>query len=425
MGIIKDIFLMGDSTSDTEEAKRLQKQIAILEQEYEEKLNPAQPEIADDQLGTTQNTSRYTSNHIRAYNTLEVINRGVNLIADAAGDFTFDVKERLPGLQPIVQNVREKRIITLLNHKSNKYTSASEFKRQIVTELLLEGNAFVYFDGAEIFLLPSINVEIVPDKKEFIKLYRYENTDFKPNEIIHIRENSADSIYRGASRLNSCVESINILNNMNTYQKNFFKNNTILGVVLKTPDMLNDKMKRRKVLEWMRDYNPTSGGRKPLILDGGFEIEDLSKYSFKELDFAESIKNQERKILEALGVPPILLDSGNNANNTPNTKLLYTNTVLPIVNKIASSFEIFFGFDLKPVTADIMALRPDLREQANYYSTLVNAGIMTRNEAREALRLAEYTGDSAVADSLILPANIAGSAQNSGVGGRPTEDNEE
>jgi HK97 family phage portal protein len=409
---------------DKEETTKLQETIAKLEIEYEEKLNPAQEEIADDQLGSTQNTSRYTSSHIKSYNTLEVVNRGVNVITDAVGEFNFDAKGKIANVTPIVSHVRAERLLNLLNYRANKYTSASEFKRQIAMELILEGNAFIYFDGAELYILPSINVEIVPDKKDFIKKYIYDNTDFSPKEIIHIRENSADSIYRGATGLSSAVESINILQNMNSYQKNFFKNNTILGVVLKTPDMLSNKLKQRKVLEWMRDYNPTQGGRRPLILDGGYEIEDLSKYSFKELDFAESILTQERKILEALGVPPILLDSGNNANISPNLKLLYTNTVLPIVQRIVTSFELYFGIDLKPVTADIMALRPDLREQSNYYSTLVNAGIMTRNEAREVLRLEKYD-DPKIGDTLILPANIAGSAANSSVGGRPTEDNED
>ena len=49
---------------------------------------------------------------------------------------------------------------------------------------------------------------------------------------------------------------------------------------------------------------------------------------------------------------------------------------------------------------------------------------MTRNEAREKLRLEKYS-DAEIGDALILPANIAGSALDSNVGGKPAEDNEE
>jgi HK97 family phage portal protein len=410
---------------EADEAREINKQIVALELELEEKLNPAQESIVQDQGSESQYTSRYTRNHINAYNTLEVVNRGVNIIADAVGEFTFDIKDKIPGLTPVIPYMRPARLNTLINFKSSQYIASSELKRQITVDLLLEGNAFIYFDGQELYSLPAINVEIIPDTRNYIKEYIYDDTHFKPEEIIHIRENAADSIFRGVSRLTSAVDSIAILQKMNTYQFNFFKNNTILGVVLTIPDMLSNKLKNRKVLEWMRDYNPTQGGRKPLILDGGMKIEDLSKYSFKDLDFGNSILTQEQKILEALGVPPILLNSGNNANIAPNQKLLYTNTVLPIVQRIATSLELYFGYDLKPVIADVIALRPELKDEASYYSVLVNAGIMTRNEAREKLRLEPYTGDPKVGDALILPANVAGSAQDPGVGGRPTEDTEE
>jgi len=420
-------WFFGKSAEEVEadEAKAINDKIVTLEMELDEKLNPAQESIADDQGPDSQYTSRYTRNHIDAYNTLEVVNRGVNIIADAVSEFTFDVKDRIPGLTPVAQFNRASRLDTLLNFKSSQYIAASEFRRQLTVDLLLEGNAFVYYDGVELYILPAINVEIIPDSRNFIKEYIYDDTKFKPNEIIHIRENAADSIFRGTSRLRSATDSINILQKMNTYQFNFFKNNTILGVVLTTPDMLSSKLKNRKVLEWMRDYNPTQGGRKPLILDGGMKIEDLSKYSFKDLDFANSILTQEQKILEALGVPQILLNSGNNANISPNLKLMYTNTVLPIVTRIVTSFELYFGFDLKPVIADVIALRPELKDEAAYYTSLVNAGIMTRNEAREKLRLEKFTGEDGMADELILPANIAGSAQDSNVGGRPAGNNEE
>ena len=98
------------------------------------------------------------------------------------------------------------------------------------------------------------------------------------------------------------------------------------------------------------------------------------------------LHNNEKIILKALGIPPILMDSGNNANIRPNHRLYYLETILPIVNKIAYAFERYFGFKLDENVSGIPALQPELRDQASYYATLVNTGIMTPNEAREALR---------------------------------------
>jgi len=406
---------------DISEAQ-LETEINKLELQLEEKNNPAQEEIANDQAGDTTYTSINTRAHVTSYKTIEVVNRGTTLLVDGASEFKIDVGEKV-FTEDTVSYMRPERLNKLLNFRPNKYQSSEDFKRNVYMDLVLEGNAFIYFDGAWLYNLPAIHVEIIPDKKTFIAKYKYDNQEFNPKDIIHIRENSASSLYRGASRLESAVSSISILNRMNKYQDNFFKNNTILGVVLKTPNILSEKIKNRKILQWMRDYNPTSGGRKPIILDGDYDIEDLAKYNFKELDFAESIKTQETKILEALGVPPILLVSGNNANITPNLKLFYIMSVLPMVNKLVAAFELHFGFDLKPVTQDILALRPELKDLSQYLTALVNAGIMTRNEAREILRLEK--SDEEHADKLTLPANIAGSAVDPSLGGREPENNDE
>jgi hypothetical protein len=162
-----------------------------------------------------------------------------------------------------------------------------------------------------------------------------------------------------------------------------------------------------------------------MLLDGDFKLEPLSKFNFKELDFSESIILQEDAILKALGVPPVLLSAGNNANLNPNLRMFYLNTVMPLVGKVTEGFERYFGYDMKPITQDVLALQPELREIASFHSTLVNAGIITRNESREKLRFPEH--DAEIADDLILPANIAGSAVNPDEGGAPVanEDGDE
>jgi phage portal protein BeeE len=175
------------------------------------------------------------------------------------------------------------------------------------------------------------------------------------------------------------------------------------------------------IQSWSMRYNPAGGGRRPLILDGGIEIDSISNVNFKELDFQSSIEENEKIILKALGVPPILLDSGNNANLRPNMRLYYLETILPIVRKLNEGLERFFGFELKEDASDIPALQPELRDQSQYYSALVNTGIISPNEARLALGFEALEGH----DDLRVPANIAGSAANPDEGGRPEESNGE
>jgi len=204
---------------------------------------------------------------------------------------------------------------------------------------------------------------------------------------------------------------------MRDFQDNFFKNGAVPGLVLKSPNTLSEKIKERMLQSWSIRYKPDAGGRRPLILDGGIEIDSFANVNFKELDFQSAISENEKIILKALGIPPIMLDSGNNANIRPNMRMYYLETVLPIVRKMNFAFERFFGFELKEDVTDIPALQPELRDQSQYYTSLVNAGVITPNEARDHLGFDAVEGY----DGLRVPANIAGSAANPDEGGRPVE----
>ena len=382
-----------------------------------EKENPAQYVIAREE-GLTIDSRENVLNYRNAYETLEIVNRAVNMIVDDASEIPFDVGEKIQGITPIKKELRRTRVDLLLNKEPNPFQDVSTFKRNLLIDLMIDGNIFVYFDGAHLYHLPAEHVTIETDENTYIKKFVYDHSiDYKPSEIIHIKENSFNSIYRGVPRLKPALRTMQLLSSMRKFQDNFFKNGAIPGLVLKSPNTLSEKIKERMLQAWVARYNPQSGGRRPLFLDGGLEVEDLTEINFKELDFQEGIASNEKIILKALGVPPILMDSGNNANLRPNHRLYYLETILPIINKIAYAFERYFGFKLDEDVTGIPALQPELRDQASYYATLVNTGIMTPNEAREALRLEQIEGF----DTPRVPANIAGSASNPEEGGRPQE----
>jgi HK97 family phage portal protein len=383
----------------------------------EEKLNPSQYVISRNE-GMTVDSREIVTNYRNAYEQLEIVNRAVNMIVDDVAEIPFAVGEKVLGTTNVVKNIRRSKVDLLLNKEPNPFQDVSTFKRNLIIDLLIDGNIFIYFDGAHMYHLPADKITIHTDDKTYIERFSYDNSiDYSPNEIIHIKENSFNSIYRGVPRLKPAYRTMQLLSSMRNFQDNFFKNGAVPGLVLKSPNTLSEKVKERMMRAWSIRYNPTTGGKRPLILDGGLEVDALSKINFKELDFAESIKSNERIILEAMGIPPILMDGGNNANIRPNHRLYYLETVLPVVKKLGYALERFFGFSLNEDVTGIPALQPELRDQAAYYATLVNTGILSANEAREALGKEPVDGF----DEPRVPANIAGSAVNPEQGGRPEE----
>jgi len=385
--------------------------------DVEEKLNPAQPYFTEKTIPSRE----FTFSYERAYEDLEIVNRGVNMIVDDCAEVNIKVGLQSPG-NSVAKGIKRSRVNLLLNKEPNLFQDISTFRRNLITDYLIDGNIFIYFDGVHLYHLPASKMNIHSSETTYIDKFTYnEKVNYSPSEIIHIKENSFYSIYRGVSRLKPALRTMVLMKNMRDFQDNFFKNGAVPGLVLKSPNTLSEKIKERMIQSWQARYRPDAGGRRPLILDGGIEVDSISNVNFRELDFQSALAENEKIILKALGIPPIMLDSGNNANLRPNMRMYYLETILPIVQKINLALERYFGFELTEDATEIPALQPELRDQAQYYSALVNTGIISPNEAREAINFEPIEGF----DELRVPANIAGSAVNPDEGGRPTEEGEE
>ena len=380
-----------------------------------EKLNPAQPFLSGG--GSQEESTREpTISYKLCYERLEVVNRGVNMLVDDVAAIDYTVGDTL-NIASFVKGVRAVQLDKLLNKEPNPFQDISSFRRALILDFVIDGNIFIYWDSAALYHLPAVKMKVVADKDTFISHYDFDGgaIKYKPEEIIHIKDNNYQTIYRGSSRLKPALRTMQSLLNMRAFQDNFFNNGAVPGLTLTTDERLNERHKEKLLQEWQARYRPTSGGRRPVILDGGLKVDAISTVNFKELDFQNSIAEQEKIVLKAIGVPPILLDSGNNANIRPNHRVYYLETIIPIIQKITAGYKRTFGFDVYEDTTYIDALRPELRDEAAYYQSLVNAGIMTPNEARDKLGLDKITGH----DDLRIPQNIAGSAADPSQGGKP------
>ena len=383
-----------------------------------EKLNPAQQEIHYDEGDTLSSNSKILT-YQQAFQSIDSVNRSVNMVVAASSSLDYDVKDKVH--DGIVVGVRQKTLNTLLNFRPNPYQSAQDFRREIFKDLLLEGNAFIHYDGTFMYHLPAYNVEIITDPKLYINGYKYNSqVDFRESEVFYFKDINSKSIYRGSSRLEACVNNINILYSMQEFQHRFFDNGTIFGLVLTSENTLSQAAKEKTLVYWQQRYNTKSGGKRPIILDSGLKPYKLTEQTFSDLDFDQAIKTHSERIMTTIGVPPLLLQGGNNANIAPNLRLFYLETVLPITRLYISAIERYFGYDVEAVTSNVSALQPDIGELAKYHSTLVNGGIITPNEARIELRYPKLDGG----DTIRIPANIAGSAANPSLGGRPSDTKE-
>lgn len=379
-----------------------------------EKLNPVQAELARDE-GTSKGTTQTKLHTVKnAYELVEVVNRAVNLLVDNAALIEFDVGPTL-NFTGTSTALRGPRLSQLLNNRPNPYMDISSFRRLILMDFIIDGNAFIHFDGTSFYHVPAKNMEVIPSDTGFIKEYLYDGTHpFKGSEIIFIKDNSIESVFRGDSRITSAIDSLLTRESMINFQKSFFDNGASIGLIVETEQILSKKLKDRQEREWVQKYNPKRGNGRPLILDAGLKAKSIASSDFREMAFTESITNLEDKVCYALGIPPILLNSGNNANIKPNLELMFYTTIIPMLRKFESALEMYFAYDIELSTHRVPALLPDLKEQADRISALVNNGIITGNEGRKMMRLEEI--EDPLMKKIRIPANVAGSA--SGVAGQ-------
>ena len=187
-------------------------------EDVEEKLNPSQYLDA----GISERSREHTQSYERMYEEIEVVNRGVNMIVDDTAEIPLVVSPQ-GAFKGVKTGVKRGKVEELLNRTPNPFQDINTFKRNLITDFLLDGNIFVYYDGAHLYHLPADKVSVVADKEKYIEKYELQEVDYKVDEIIHIKENSFYSIYRGVSRLKPAMRTMQLVKDMRQFQDNFFE----------------------------------------------------------------------------------------------------------------------------------------------------------------------------------------------------------
>ena len=135
--------------------------------DLEEKLNPAQPHFDHKEISSREDTFSYEA----AYEELEIVNRGVNLIVDDAGEVPVVVGPQVQGLQNVVKGLKRSRVELLLNREPNPFQDINTFKRNLITDFILDGNIFIYFDGVHLYHLPATKMKIHSSESTYIDYF--------------------------------------------------------------------------------------------------------------------------------------------------------------------------------------------------------------------------------------------------------------
>lgn len=297
---------------------------------------------------------------------------------------------RLEPSHPLLQLFRE----------VNPYDTSISLWTRTMMFLELTGNAYWYLPEdlngqiAEIWVIPSQYMRVLPDSGNFIAGYEYNcagvRETFTPAEIVHLKYPSPDSVYYGTGPLQAAADSVEAHKAMKLAERRSFEHGAFPGLAIQTEEKLAPNVRKRLEEAFENGFSGADKAGRTIILEQGLKVRPFT-LSPREMDFMQSSKMTRDEILAVFGVPAAVAGISEDVNRASAEAMLYTfaeNTIQPklrliqaqISQDICSRYSgiIKAKFD-NPVPAVRSEERADMELRLKY-------GLTTPQEERERLR---------------------------------------
>jgi HK97 family phage portal protein len=304
-----------------------------------------------------------------------------------------------------VTEIVEHPFLDLIYSVNDRYDKYSLFE---MTEnyLGILGNCYWYVEkdgeGLPISndILPSEYVSIKFDSNNKIVGYvmSYNNVikNFEKDDIIHFKNPIAGSFIKlvtnqpltnvyGFGNMEAVRDEIELMNTINQYEISLLKNNARPDTVIAYKGKLQDNDKRELSRMWNRLFKGVTNAGKVSISDGEFDIKPLN-FNPKDLAYQDGKKYLINTICNAFGVPVdlIVTENSNRASSATAIEQYYKFTIQPKLIKIQETItqSLLSSYDLNLFMMYDNQVPDNELESATIDKTLVEAGIMTIEEAR-------------------------------------------
>ncbi len=370
---------------------------------------------------------RYKDYAKEGYTDNAIVHRCIQLIANSASAVDLCVYDDDVKLE-------NHELISLLK-RPNPTQSGIEFFASLYSFLMISGNTYILRDSDqvkmpnELYLLRPDRVQIRPSTTVIPESYDYVINGVEKekytvdqtngfSQVKHIKLWNPLDDYYGCSPMMASAYNIDQHNLAGLHNVALLKNGATPSGMLKfkptdesgMSTQLTDDQRARLLEDLEFRFQGSHNSGRPMLLEGDFDYTQLG-LSPKDMDFLELANMSAREIALTFGVPAQLIGipEANTYSNMETAKLsLYEETIIPLLNRVESDLNEF----LSPLYEGNISIRYDIdsipamtEKRKQIYENVVGgvqAGILTRNEARERLGLEEVSGG----DDLYIPSNL-------------------
>jgi len=310
-------------------------------------------------------------------------------------------------------------IMRLWRNRPNKWMKWRDFRRAITFQLALWNNAYAKIewdkDGNPVGLTPLHPARISVYRDELGLTYHYHSDKgvfvLSDKSVLHLKGMSAEGIV-GLNRSDFARNVYGVAASADKYAAKQFANGGTPSGVLKVDQFLSSEQ-RKKLAEIYEGVTASAENAGKLwVLEGGTSYEQLSQDP-STMQMIQSRLHQVGDVARFYGVPSVMIGGGDSQSSS--WPASFENQQLAFLTFTLSSYldeweqalcdALVTGSQRGKVVVDHDEddfVKMDSQAKANFLSTNVQNGLMTRNEGRKRLRLREMEG----ADDLTAQVNL-------------------
>ena len=295
--------------------------------------------------------------------------------------------------------------VQVLLDRANRWTTRGQLWTAIETNLCLWGSAFLALEPddegrAEIWVLRSDRMKVIPDKERHIRGYVYVGANgavpYTADEIVWLRYYNPLDDFSGLSPIAPLRLSIDMGMDALKFNRSFYQNSARPDLILTTETNLSEQEVTDFYQRWESRYQGPANAHRPAIASFIKDVKPIG-FSQREMEFVQGLRWSLEDVSRIYGVPLPLLSDYQRATFT-NIKtaeqLFWRNTMIPEMRFIEEQLdhkllhqlgypEIVLRFE----TSNIEALRQDEDSLVNRQSMLLDRGVLTINEVRRSQNL--------------------------------------
>lgn len=320
----------------------------------------------------------------------------VELISSSIALMDIDVKHK--GTRERISEVRLKNLF--YNNDISKFNLV----HNMISDLLLQGNGFAKIerstDGLPVGLtyLPAGNVQVIYKDKTYTSVlyYKYSlsSQNIQPHDMIHIYKTALYHGRTGISILSDAKRAIEISDSTEESALDFFSSGLNMNAIIHATHDLSAHQGSEAVKSMNGAFGINTRGKSGVFkfLPFDLKLEPLSN-TLKDSQLLETRQFNISEIARFYNIPISLLTENN--QNADQVMLQFLTFCLnpyivlfedEINRKLITVDDLYFDLDERAI------LRTDLKNTALYLKQLVDAAIISVNEARELLGLSSKEG---------------------------------